>query len=220
MRLSPRRRVSGKPLRLASPSLIACPNLVPSPSFVGALTGWCQCPQMARLQRQVLRIQPFVANRTFFRAAVRLHDRLFALAAVALCLAGYAADGMPSMPGPSRPLFSRPLRNFKIVFLGALPPGPPAYTLGRAWAGEYPCEGSADRSGLTPSAVRRNGWTALIYAALNDDRAIVAALLGARAAVDTQNIHGFGFAVGAVRRGGRRWPTVPPMRPCPPRPAG
>ena len=64
--------------------------------------------------------------------------------------------------------------------------------------------------GLTPSAgpaVRRNGGTALIYAAYNDDRAIVAALLGARADVNTQANGGCVFAAGAVRRvvgGGRR----------------
>ncbi len=49
--------------------------------------------------------------------------------------------------------------------------------------------------------------TALIYAAGYDDRAIVAALLGARADVDTQNNGGCAFAGGAVRRvfgGGRR----------------
>ena len=64
--------------------------------------------------------------------------------------------------------------------------------------------------GLTPSAgpaVRRNGMTALLRAAYNDDRATVAALLGARADVNTKNIHGCVFAAGAVRRvvgGGRR----------------
>ena len=64
--------------------------------------------------------------------------------------------------------------------------------------------------GLTPSAgpaVRRSGNTALIYAAINDDRATVAALLGARADVNTQCNDGCAFAAGAVRRvvgGGRR----------------
>jgi hypothetical protein len=94
----------------------ACPNLAPSPSFAGALTGWRQCCQMARLQRRVLPSQPFVANRTFFRAAVRSHHRLFALAVVALCLAGLAAEGMPTRgvyPGsdmgcdPCEPLIDR-----------------------------------------------------------------------------------------------------------------
>ena len=75
---------------------------------------------------------------------------------------------------------------------------------------EYPCEGTADRSGLTPSAgpaVRRIGMTALMWAADKDDRATVAALLGARADVNTKNNYGCAFAVGAVRRvvgGGRR----------------
>ena len=75
---------------------------------------------------------------------------------------------------------------------------------------EYPCEGTADRSGLTPSAgpaVRRGGRTALMEAASNDDRATVAALLGARADVNTKNNGGCAFAAGAVRRvvgGGRR----------------
>jgi hypothetical protein len=91
-----------------------------------------------------------------------------------------------------------------------LPPGTPAYTLGSGMGCEYPCEGTADRSGLTPSAgpaVRRYGTTALHYAASNDDRAIVAALLSARADVDTKSNSGCAFAVGAVRRvvgGGRR----------------
>ncbi len=63
--------------------------------------------------------------------------------------------------------------------------------------------------GLTPSAgpaVRRYGQTALIIAACNDDRATVAALLGARADVYTQRNSGCAFAAGAVRRvvGGRR----------------
>jgi hypothetical protein len=177
---------------------------------------------MARPQKLVLPSQPFVANRTFFRAAVRFHDRLFTLAVVALCLAGYAAGGTPSMPGPSRPLFSRPLRSFIIVFLGAAPRDPGVYP-GSGMGCEYPCEGTAGRSGLTPSAgpaVRRYGQTALIKAAYNDDHRIVAALLGARAAVDIRNSNGCAFAVGAVRRGGRRWPMVTPMQPCPPRPAG
>ncbi len=71
----------------------ACPNLVPSPSFAGVLAGSRQCSQMARLQRRVLPIQPFVANRTSFRAAVRFHDRLFTLAVGALCLLGGVCDG-------------------------------------------------------------------------------------------------------------------------------
>jgi hypothetical protein len=75
---------------------------------------------------------------------------------------------------------------------------------------EYPCEGTADRSGLTFSAgpaVRRSGWTALFYAAIYNDRATVAALLGARADVNAQNIIGCAFAAAAVRLvvgGGRR----------------
>ena len=47
--------------------------------------------------------------------------------------------------------------------------------------------------GLTPSAgpaVRRGGVTALMFAAYNDDRATVAALLGARADVNTQRNDG------------------------------
>jgi hypothetical protein len=62
---------------------------------------------------------------------------------------------------------------------------------------EYPCEGTPDHSELTPSAgtaVRRYGATALMIAARNDDRAIVAALLGARANVSTQNNYGCAFA--------------------------
>ncbi len=97
------------------------------------------------------------------------------------------------------------------MFFFGLPPGTPAYTLGSGMGCEYPCEGTADRSGLTPSAgpaVRRNGTTALHHAASYDDRATVAALLGARADVNTkENISGCAFAVGAVRRvvgGGRR----------------
>ncbi len=87
---------------------------------------------------------------------------------------------------------------------------------------EYPCEGTTDRAGLTPSAgpaVGRDGWTALTIAALNDDRPIVAALLGARAAVNTQSNDGCAFAVGVSGA----WSAVAdgaPMRQCPPRPAG
>ncbi len=85
---------------------------------------------------------------------------------------------------------------------------------------EYPCEGTPDRSGLTPSvgpAVRRDGMTALMIAATNCDRTIVAALLGAGADVDTQDSGGCAFRV-AILCGGRRWPMVTPMQPCPPRP--
>ena len=65
--------------------------------------------------------------------------------------------------------------------------------------------------GLTPSAgpaVRRFGGTALMKAARNDDRATVAALLGARADVNTQNNYGCAICrpapSGAVVGGGRR----------------
>ena len=65
--------------------------------------------------------------------------------------------------------------------------------------------------GLTPSAgpaVRRNGTTALMRAAFNDDRATVAALLGARADVNTKRIDGCAICrpapSGAVVGGGRR----------------
>jgi hypothetical protein len=47
----------------------ACPNVAPSPSFAGALAGWRQCCQMARIQRRVSPSQPFVANRTFFSSS-------------------------------------------------------------------------------------------------------------------------------------------------------
>ena len=83
---------------------------------------------------------------------------------------------------------------------------------------EYSCEGTADRSGLTPSAgpaVRRNGTTALIYAAHNDDRATVAALLGARADVNTKNNGGCAFCRRRCPARGRRWPTVTPMAAVP-----
>jgi hypothetical protein len=113
--------------------------------------------------------------------------------------------------------FSSATPEFYDCFFG-LPPGTPAYTLGSGMGCEYPCEGTAGRSGLTPSAgpaVRRVGNTALMKAARNDDRATVAALLGARADVDTQSSLGCAFAVGAVRRGGRRWPTVTPMAAVP-----
>ncbi len=119
-------------LRLASPSLIACPNLVPSPSLAGALTGSRQCSRMALFQRQVA-LPTFRGESHIFRAAVRFHDRLLALAVVALCLVGYAADSRPSTPGPSRTLFSRPLRSFKIFFWGAAPRAPGVYP-GRVWA--------------------------------------------------------------------------------------
>ncbi len=104
-----------------------------------------------------------------------------------------------------------------MFFLG-LPPGTPAYTLGSGMGCEYPCEGTAGRSGLTPSAgpaVRRNGVTALMYAAYNDDRATVAALLGARADVDTQQNNGCAFCRRRCLARGRRLPTVTPMAAVP-----
>ena len=104
-----------------------------------------------------------------------------------------------------------------MFFLG-LPPGTPAYTLGSGMGCEYPCEGTADRSGLTPSAgpaVRRAGWTALMYAAHYDDRATVAALLGARADVNTKNIHGCAVCRRRCPACGRRWPTATPMAAVP-----
>ena len=65
--------------------------------------------------------------------------------------------------------------------------------------------------GLTPSAgpaVRRGGQTALIIAAYNGDRATVAAMLGARADVNTQRNDGCAICrlalSGAVVGGGRR----------------
>ena len=60
--------------------------------------------------------------------------------------------------------------------------------------------------------MRRGGWTALHRAVRNDDRATVAALLGARADVNAQCNSGCAFAVGAR---GRRWPTVTPMAAVP-----
>ncbi len=108
-------------------------------------------------------------------------------------------------------------------FFGALPPGAPGVYPRSGMGCEYPCEGTPNRSGLTPSAgpaVRSwNGVTALIYAAIDDERAIVAALLGARADVDAKHNDGCAFA--AVLPGA--WSAVTdgaPMQPCPPRPAG
>ncbi len=72
--------------------------------------------------------------------------------------------------------------------------------------------------GLTPAAgpaVRSNGTTALMWAAYNDDRAIVAALLGARADVNTQNSSGCAFRRRRCPARGRRWPTVTPMAAVP-----
>ena len=69
--------------------------------------------------------------------------------------------------------------------------------------------------GLTPSAgpaVRRSGWTALMIAAHNDDRATVAALLGARADVNTKDNDGCAICRPAC---GRRRPTVTPMAAVP-----
>jgi hypothetical protein len=88
---------------------------------------------------------------------------------------------------------------------------------------EYPCEGTADRSGLIPSAgpaVRRHGQTALMEAASNDDHAIVAALLGARRRREHQRKGRVRLCRRRCPARGRRWPTVTPMQPCPPRPAG
>ncbi len=72
--------------------------------------------------------------------------------------------------------------------------------------------------GLTPSAgpaVRRLGVTALHIAARNDDRATVAALLGARADVNTKNSYGCAFCRRRCPARGRRWPTVTPMAAVP-----
>ena len=91
-----------------------------------------------------------MANRTFYRAAVRFHDRLFTLAIVALCLAGLAAGGMPpfvfttafsrspslhsawlaaggmpSMPGPSRTFL---VAELKLFFRAAAPRDPGGIT--------------------------------------------------------------------------------------------
>ena len=56
----------------------------------------------------------------------------------------------------------------------------------------------------------------MVATAFNDDRATVAALLGARADVNTQNNSGCAvLPSGAVRRGGRRRPTVTPMAAVP-----
>ena len=97
------------------------------------------------------------------------------------------------------------------MFFWGLPPGTPAYTLGSGVGCEYPCEGIRWSVGGSPPPpappVRRLGQTALHYAARNDDRPTVAALLGARADVNTQRNSGCAFAAGAVRRvvgGGRR----------------
>ncbi len=68
--------------------------------------------------------------------------------------------------------------------------------------------------GLTPSAgpaVRRRGNTALIIAAMRDDHAIVAALLGARADVDAQGWSGCAICRRRCPARGRRRPTVTPM---------
>ena len=72
--------------------------------------------------------------------------------------------------------------------------------------------------GLTPSAgpaLCRGGVTALMCAAIRDERAIVAALLGARADVYTQNINGCAFCRRRCPARGRRWPTVTPMAAVP-----
>jgi hypothetical protein len=105
------------------------------------------------------------------------------------------------------------------LFFWGLPPGTPAYTLGSGMGCEYPCEGTAGRSGLTPAAgpaVRRSGNTALIIAASIDDRPTVAALLGARADVNTkQNSYGCAICRRRCPARGRRWPTVTPMAAVP-----
>ncbi len=96
------------------------------------------------------------------------------------------------------------------MFFWGCPPGPRRIPSGREWAASTRARVPLIDRGLTPSAgpaVRRSGWTALIYAAYNDDRPIVAALLGARADVNTKNSNGCAFAAGAVLRvvgGGRR----------------
>ncbi len=173
---------------------------------------------MARLHKPVFPIQPFVANRTIFRPPFRARRCCALLGGV--CGGRYAEYARtlqtPVLVGHSGVLKS---------FFCAAPWAPGVYPRsGMGW--EYLCEGTADRSGLIPSAgpaVRRNGntaLTALVKAVVNDDRAIVAALLGARADVDTKGFMGCAFAGGAVRRVGRWRPMVMQMRPCPPRPAG
>ncbi len=57
--------------------------------------------------------------------------------------------------------------------------------------------------------------TALIYAARNDDRAIVAALLGARADVNTKTNDRCAFCRRRCPARGRRWPTVTPTAAVP-----
>jgi hypothetical protein len=106
-----------------------------------------------------------------------------------------------------------------LFFLG-LPPGTPVYTLGSGMYGlRVPVRGHPlVGPGLTPAAgpaVRRDGNTALIHAAYNDDRATVAALLGARADVDTKANGGCAFCRRRCPARGRRWPSVRPMAAVP-----
>jgi ankyrin repeat protein len=63
--------------------------------------------------------------------------------------------------------------------------------------------------------VRRGGQTALLYAAQYDDRPTVAALLGARADVDTKNSYGCAICRRRCPARGRRWPTVTPTAAVP-----
>ncbi len=63
--------------------------------------------------------------------------------------------------------------------------------------------------------MRRYGNTALHHAANIDDRATVAALLGARADVNTKNTGGCAICRRRCPARGRRWPTVTPMAAVP-----
>jgi ankyrin repeat protein len=57
--------------------------------------------------------------------------------------------------------------------------------------------------------------TALHFAAHDDDRATVAALLGARADVNTKNNNGCAICRRRCPARGRRWPMVTPMAAVP-----
>ena len=127
------------PIRLAK--CYACPNLAPSPSFAGAPSRSRQCSRTPRLCRRVLPSHPFVANRTFYRVAVRFRDRLFTLRRCCNCAwrdRGRAVCGV--CLDPRDPVLLVSHSGFLKLGFGAaprVPSGPAGSGLGCV----YPCEG-------------------------------------------------------------------------------
>jgi hypothetical protein len=120
------------------------------------------------------------------------------------------------MPALAPTPFSRHLRSFKKQTLCGCPPGPPAIP---PWTGmgccAYPMRGaSADRGSPPPPcpAVRRFGYTALMFAARNDHHEIVEQLVVARADLNAKSrTYGCALPPRPFRRC-RRSPTLCRLR--------